>query len=322
MLTHTFCHTPGLGVKTEERLWNAGIHTWDQALSTNGGPELPLKGHKAKILREYLDESRQRLDDGDAAWFGERLPPSESWRLFDQYRDQAAYVDIETTGGDRGLHYITTIALWDGREARSYVHGRNLDDFIDDVWNYKLLVTFNGRCFDAPMIEQHYKAKLPMAHLDLRFALKGAGIAGGLKKVEKHFGLTRGLLDGVDGYWAVLLWREYDRKRNENALRTLLAYNMEDVLSLEVLATHAYNHLVAATPFGERLQLDVPMPGLNPQTPDPVILEKLQRQMIRRFPAKYAAMEHHANGDASADPSVETEPEASAGMNAGGHADR
>ena len=191
-------------------------------------------------------------------------------------------MDIETTGGYNGLDHITTIALWDGHTARHYVHGRNLEDFLDDILRYKLVVTFNGRCFDVPVIEKYFKTRLPLAHMDLRFVLASAGVAGGLKKVEKHFGLDRGALDGVDGYWAVLLWQLFDTTGDEAALNTLLAYNMEDVLSLEILAAHAYNLLASQTPFGPDMTLSIPQPGLNPFTPDPKVLARVQKRMRYR----------------------------------------
>jgi len=56
----------------------------------------------------------------------------------------------------------------------------------------------------------------------LRYVLKSLGYSGGLKSCEKALGLDRGDLDGVDGYFAVLLWRDYQKKHNEKALETLL----------------------------------------------------------------------------------------------------
>ena len=45
----------------------------------------------------------------------------------------------------------------------------------------------------------------------------------------------------VDGYFAVILWNEYKKNNNKNALETLLAYNIEDTINLEVLLEIAYN---------------------------------------------------------------------------------
>ncbi len=30
MLHQTFCHIPGIGMKTERKLWEAGITSWEQ----------------------------------------------------------------------------------------------------------------------------------------------------------------------------------------------------------------------------------------------------------------------------------------------------
>ncbi len=264
MLKNTFCHIPRVGVKTETRYWNQGVRTWDDmlALDETGRQELRLASIPG--ILDWVEQSRQELDAGRVDLFAQRLPANQTWRLYDNFLDSTAFVDIETTGMGQGEDHITSIALFDGKDVRTYVHGRNLDDFIEDIFEYDLLVTFNGRCFDVPFMERHFGAKLDLAHLDLRFALKAVGVTGGLKACEKKFGLDRGSLDGVDGYWAVLLWKEYQNTGDERYLETLLAYNIEDVLSLQVLAAHAYNLAVAQTPFSGEYELDVPQLGLNP----------------------------------------------------------
>ncbi len=275
MLRHSFCHIPTVGVKTETRLWEAGVHTWDDLLALE---ELPVARTKREMLRQHLELSIQHLDAGDAGYFDQSMPGSESWRLYSEFRHNTAYVDIETTGlGPPGDH-ITTIALYDGKEARWYVRGRNLDDFARDIRDFSLIVTFNGKCFDVPFIEREMGIKLDMGHLDLRFALKAAGVKGGLKKIEKHFGLDRGELDGVDGYFAVLLWKEFQNTRNERVLDTLLAYNIEDVLNLEYLAAKTHNLMVERLPFGRELMLDEPLPGLNPMLPDNELIAMLRQR--------------------------------------------
>ncbi len=275
MLQHTFCHIPRVGVKTEARLWEAGFHTWEQLL-TAAIP--PLRGNSLDLCRRHLELSQERLEAGDAAFFAKALPASEAWRLFPHFRHDAAYVDIETTGLAPPHEDITTIALYDGSETRWYVQGRNLGDFGRDIRDYSLLVTFNGKCFDAPCIQRCLGVELPMAHLDLRFALKAVGFSGGLKKVEQSLGLHRGELDGVDGYFAVLLWQEFERTRDERALETLLAYNIEDVLNLEYLAVRACNLMLERLPFGREQMLDEPLPGLNPMLPDTALIHRLKQR--------------------------------------------
>src|SRR5262249_37494530 len=146
------------------------------------------------------------------------------------------------------LAKITTIVLYDGRTIRHYVDGINLDDFLTDVNNYRLLVTYNGKSFDIPFIEGHFRARLSQAHIDLRWLLWGLGLKGGLKGCERQLGIGRPGLEDIDGFAAPLLWSEY-RRGNVKALETLLAYNIKDTLSLHTLMVHAYNQKVKGTPF-------------------------------------------------------------------------
>ena len=273
MLTRSFCHLPTIGLKTEVRLWEAGLRDWSD-FADRAGEALPA--HRLPALQEAVAESERRLAENDVEFFARKLPASELWRLFPSCRDSVAYVDIETTGVGRGQDHITAIALYDGRTARTYVHGRNLADFARDILDYKLLVTFNGRCFDVPFIERELGVTLTQAHVDLRFLLKALGHRGGLKKVEKEFGLGRDDLDGVNGYFAVLLWKEFRSTGDERALETLLAYNVLDVLSLETLLVHAYNESLARTPFAGQ-GLEVPLPEAVPANPHAPCLEIVDR---------------------------------------------
>ncbi|EPR42657.1 exonuclease-like protein [Desulfovibrio sp. X2] len=272
MLTRTFCHLPGVGVRTEEKLWAAGVRGWDDfALAAP-----LLSAHRHAQAAALLDESRERLEAGDAEFFAARLPAQEHWRLWPHFRDATAYVDIETTGLGRGNDHITSIALFDGRSLRTYVHGRNLESFQDDILDYKLLVTYNGRSFDAPFIEREMRIVLPKAHVDLRFVLKRVGLTGGLKRCEKALGLDRAELDGVDGYFAVLLWKRFLDTGDEKALQTLLAYNAEDVLNLGTLLRYASERLLAATPFASDVSLPCCAPVDNPHQADEALVRRLK----------------------------------------------
>jgi hypothetical protein len=255
MITSTFCHIPRIGVKTESRLWRAGAADWDAFETAAAGV---LGQGVISTAQERLLESRERLDAGDASWFTANLPVSESWRLYGEFAEQVGYLDIETTGlGARGDH-ITTIALYGRGELRTYVWGDNLDDFENDVMEFKVIASYNGKCFDVPIIERHFGGSLPQAHVDLRHVLSALGYKGGLKRVEKSLGLGRNDLDGVDGYFAVLLWNEWDKYGDESALETLLAYNAADAVNLERLLAMAYNMRLENTPFSLSRAVDEP----------------------------------------------------------------
>ncbi len=273
MLKNTFLHVPGLGIKTEGKIWSSGILCWADLL----GRDLryfPLK--KWDFLKGYIQESLEHLSDGNPKFFGDRLPASQLWRLFPDFRDLIAYVDIETTGLECWDASITTIAVYDGKSIRTYVQGQNLDEFIKDVCRYKVLVTYNGKCFDVPFIETHFGIELDQVHIDLRYLLRSLGYSGGLKGCEKKAGIDRGCLDGLNGYSAVLLWNEYQKNKNKKALETLLAYNVEDVVNLEYLMTLAYNLKLKDTPFSTTLQLPFsPVPQISFES-DMEVIEKIR----------------------------------------------
>jgi len=280
MLEHTFCHLPRIGAATEEKLWASGCLTWDDAM--NGAAEAVL-GTRAAWARQALAESAERLAAGDADWFAERLPSHQQWRLLGAFRHALAYVDIETTGLAMDEDHITTLAYYDGDSVRTYVHGRDLEDFRDHVPAAKVLVTFNGKCFDAPFIERRMGIRLPRAHVDLRFVLKKLGLSGGLKRCEKLLGLDREEMDGVDGFFAVVLWRHWENTGDPAALETLLAYNALDVVNLEPLAAHAYNELAARMPVSPEPWPKPACPAPVPHTPDLALVARLKASMAPRF---------------------------------------
>lgn len=273
MLTNTFCHLPGVSARSERFLWDSGIRSWDE-LQRHAAP--PLSPARLATAREQLPLAQSRLTEGDPRWFTDRLSAKEQWRIFPEFRDRIAYLDIETTGLDREHDAITTIALYDGRRIRTYVQGENLEAFATDIREYTLLVTYNGKCFDVPFIENAMNIRLPQAHIDLRYLLHSLGFRGGLKGCERQMGLGRGDLDGIDGFFAVLLWRDYRRSGRRAALETLLAYNIEDVVNLEALMVMAYNRKLEETPFADSHRLPFPVRPDIPFAPDPETVRRLR----------------------------------------------
>lgn len=247
MLSRTFCHIPLVGEKTEWRIWEAGIWTWEDALLDPSFDQLFPRALTFHV-RSFLSKSLVRLERGDVHFFGEYLPRRELWRLFPEFRHTAVFLDIETTGLNPPNDYVTAVTLFDGYHIRTFVHGINLCEFLDEVMRYRLIITFNGRCFDLPFLERSMGVHLPHVHLDLRYVMKSLGFGGGLKACERAVGIDRGTLQGVDGYTAVLLWRKYQDGCPE-ALETLLAYNVADTVNLERLMVFAYNEKLRRLPL-------------------------------------------------------------------------
>ena len=273
MLPQTFCHAPGLGAGTERKLWDAGFHTWEIAADCD---RLPLSPRRAETLRALLRESLDQFAAGRADYFYDLLPSREHWRLFPHFRDSVAYLDIETTGLGGPGDIITTIVLYDGCDVYSFVQGDNLADFADCVTRYKLLVTYNGKSFDLPFIRNYLNIPVAQAHIDLRYVLGSLGYRGGLKGCEHQLGLYRGDLEEVDGFFAVLLWREFQTSADPRVLETLLAYNALDTIDLEPLMVLAYNQKLQQTPFAQN-QLELPTVPENPFCANVEIIRKIKR---------------------------------------------
>jgi uncharacterized protein len=276
VLNHTFCHIPGIGPKTEEKLWNDGILSWRDALETPAGMSWQ---RRLPYLRRGVEESLRALELGDAEFFGRSLPPDLIWRLFPAFRLETAYLDIETNGiSGKGAH-ITAISVYDGHTVTHYVYGRNLLQFVVDIARFKVLVTYNGKHFDVPVLERQFGIRLRQAHIDLMYVLRSLGFRGGLKGCERQLGLDREELDGVDGYFAVLLWEDFTRNGNGRALDTLLAYNTLDAANLEPLLVTAFNKNIEATPFAAQTSIPMPDPPENPYQPDLPTLHRIKNAL-------------------------------------------
>jgi uncharacterized protein len=231
LLEHTFIHLNGIGPKTEQHLWNRGIRTWKDFLDHK---EPVFSPERDALIRRELEISQEKRQD--PLFFANSLPPSDLWRIYESFQDQAVFLDIETSGGYQGMDEITVIGLYDGRKVQTFVNGRNLDDFEQALAAFPLVITFNGSCFDLPYLKRWFRhIVLPPAHIDLRFVLRKLGLRGGLKSIEEQVGLFRDpTVAGLNGFDAVLLWKDY-QWGDESALERLILYNTMDIVQLKPL---------------------------------------------------------------------------------------
>lgn len=274
MLINTFIHIPGIGPETEKKIWQSNILNWKDK---NRFSSLKLPGSKIENIKVFSNQSNHHLANNNPQFFEALLPSNQHFRLFPEFRHSCAYLDIETTGLTSSSQ-ITTIALYNGKDIRYFVQGKNLESFLDEIKKYRILITYNGRSFDIPLIEEYFNIKLPHSQIDLRYILQHLGFKGGLKKCEKALGIDRHELEGVDGYFAVLLWNEYRRNGNKKALETLLAYNIEDVINLETLMIKSYNLNIDKTPFRGSHKIKEPPKPENPLKADLKTIEMLKHR--------------------------------------------
>lgn len=278
MIEHSFCHLKGITPDREKEIWEAGIRHWDEIHQPNTLPPAILKK-----LHQQIPICREKLEIGDLRFFADGFPNNRLWRIFSQARHSIAYLDIETTGMSRAETEITTIAVFDGHNIHTFVQGQNLDQFPKIITQYDVIVTFNGKTFDLPILRDHFDLPLDQPHLDLRYILKPLNLTGGLKAIEKKLGISRGDADGLDGEFAIHLWKDYKYFQNDKALETLLAYNVEDVINLEKLMVIAWNLMLRARPEFKENMLSMPDTPANPFKVDRATVEKL----IKRYPPRW-----------------------------------
>ncbi len=250
MLESTFIHAKGIGRNTELRLWEAGARNWQEYLEADE-ESWPLSALQRTMLTETVQESVDRLQDEDFAWFAEALPAAEHWRAVPAFGHRLAFLDIETNGGN-GPNDITVIGLYDGRKMYQFVQGQNMDEFPDALEEAAMIVTFFGTGFDLPFIRRAYpRLPLPQLHVDLCYMLRRLGYRGGLKSIEHQMGISRSnSTTGLSGLDAVRLWQQY-RMGHEASLETLLSYNAEDVKNMADLLSDGYRKLARKVLMGE-----------------------------------------------------------------------
>lgn len=242
MLRETFIHIHGVGPRTEERLWRAGVRTWDEFPDGRGRVRLPAN-LSSRIERE-IARSEEALRRRKYRYFARTLGPREAWRAWPEFRDKVAFLDIETTGLSLGRDAVTVVGVYDGRRKESFIQGMNLEDLPRALADKEMLVTFNGVHFDAPFLRKAFpRMRLDQIHVDLMHPLHRLGFYGGLKSIERRMGIRRSeSTAGLGGFDAVRLWHEY-RAGDDEALETLVEYNLEDVVNLEPLAEFAHREL-------------------------------------------------------------------------------
>ncbi|WP_256686726.1 ribonuclease H-like domain-containing protein [Halococcus qingdaonensis] len=228
-IENSFVPVRGVGEKTERRLWREGITHWDDFEPSSVGD---VQGEN---ITDYIDRARDRLAAGDAAFFDRAFPSGSRWRLYENFRGNACFFDIETTGLDARHNDVTTVSFHRAGETTTLVRG---DDLTQEAIRRELdaadlLVSFNGKRFDVPFLERSFELDITQPHLDVMYPCRQLDLTGGLKAIEEEIGIERDRPD-ISGRDAVRLWHAYGRG-DEDALDTLVAYNRADTANLKSL---------------------------------------------------------------------------------------
>jgi uncharacterized protein YprB with RNaseH-like and TPR domain len=236
-IENSFIPVRGVGEATERRLWESGITHWDEFEPSAVGPTT------ADRIESFIGRARDHLASGDARFFDAEFPSAERWRLYENFRGDACFFDIETTGLDHDRNHVTTVSAHRDGETSTLVRGRDLtaDSLRRLFADADMLVTFNGKRFDVPFLESSFDVSLDAPHLDLMYTCRKLDLSGGLKRIEGDVGIDRDRPD-LTGRDAVRLWRRYERG-DDDALDTLVSYNRDDAVNLRRLADHVTRRL-------------------------------------------------------------------------------
>lgn len=236
LLEQSLCILPGVSPEAEIRLRRSGVLTCRQ-LSQEADGHFSV-AHAVRI-RESFAQFELAARFGLVEWFAGQLPVGHRVRVLRDFMDDAVYYDIETDGMARGSR-ITCITTLRGGRLRSFVRGRDLNSFLEEWANAKILVGFNSKRFDTPMVCREFGLAAVPAQIDLMDEAAQYGLRGGLKSIEKQVGFKRKASSCASGVDAIDFWHRFHDEGDEDALASLLAYNQNDVLSLR----HLVNHLL------------------------------------------------------------------------------
>ena len=244
MIRNSFVFLEKITAAKERKLWQQGILSWDDFLKAK-----KIKGISAAVKIYYdrkIVEARRQLIEGNSSYFAGLMPQTEHWRLYDFFKEDAVYLDIETDGLSDN-NDVTIVGIFDGFNTKTMIRRVNLDWQLlrRELEKYKIIVSFNGSVFDLPFLRKRYGEIMPkLPHIDLRFCCSRIGLSGGLKKIEKQLGICRGeIVEKFYGGDAAQLHRMWRGSGDDYYLRLLVEYNEEDVINLKRIAEHAYKGL-------------------------------------------------------------------------------
>ena len=198
--------------------------------------QLDLYRKRGGALQSAVEASEEALANRDIAFFANKLPKREFYRIAASFPERCVFLDIESTGLSTYYDQVTLVGWSVGSTYTVLVDPSQIEQLQRDLREHPIVVTFNGSLFDLPFLAKRFKTDWSgLFHVDLRYLAKRVGLTGGQKKIEVEIGLTRkGSLEGITGAEAVALWFDY-KEGDLNALRELVRYNHADIEGMKFL---------------------------------------------------------------------------------------
>ena len=241
MFRESFIFLPRVSYAKEAAIWQQGIGDWNEFIASS-----KVRGFScAKKVQadEKIRHVKQWFYNDEVSRLAQALPKNEHWRLYDDFKSEAVFLDIETEGE---YGNITVVGLFDGENTKTFVRGINLDRRVlqQEMEKYKLIITYNGSSFDLPVIRRFFQLNPVVPHIDLRGVCSRIGLTGGLKSIEQQLGIKRPeSIKHVTGKDAAALWHCWKATGDKDFLDMLVTYNEEDIVNLKPIADLAIKRL-------------------------------------------------------------------------------
>ena len=256
LLRCSFQHLPGISALKEERLWAKGILDWTD-LNQNIPVQMDMYAEGGNPLQLALEASEKAFANRDIAFFANRLPKREYYRIASSFPKQCVFLDIETTGLSTYYDDVTVVGWSIGDTYTALIEPKKIEKLESVVRENQLVVTFNGSLFDLPFLSKAYQVDWSsIFHIDLRYLARRVGLTGGQKRIEVEIGLIRKAeIEGLTGAEAVVLWFDY-KEGDLNALRDLVRYNHADIEGMKSLLEEAIRR-IAPQPIDRALKMNL-----------------------------------------------------------------
>ncbi len=227
----------------------------NQLISNNMGTYLKSVNDYKKEYKHGLyqiDQLKEQLDTKILF----KIANNKSTNLNDEIIENLIFIDTETTGLMGGTGTVSFLIGAGYFTAGDFVieqylmrdydeEAAMLQDFKEIMGNHNIIVSFNGKSFDLPLI----KTRLIMNrfdrpnydfHLDLLHSARRLWSfldSCSLKSLERNI-LNFERIDDVPGHLIPGLYFEFLENKNLELLAPILEHNMYDILSLVTLFTH------------------------------------------------------------------------------------
>ncbi len=238
MIHHTFLFLEKINKRKEQSIWAQRIPDWQTFLNTKIIRSIaPQKKH---YYDRQIKQAQLALKDDNSSYFLNKLSSTETWRLYNYFKDSACYLDIEVNSQGK----VILLGIHDGNNNTNFfIHGANLETHIieKELQKYKIMITFNGGAFDLPKLKNQLNIHLQIPHIDLKPLCRKLNLTGGLKEIEHTLNLKRSAhLYGNP----VDLWKAFHASKDQEYLQLLLDYNREDCENLPRIMNYCYTQLV------------------------------------------------------------------------------